>query len=821
MNDMGEVLNEFLVESYESLEHLDQDFVELEKSPSNKEIITRIFRAFHTIKGTSGFLGFQRLETLTHAGESLLSKLRDGVLTVDRDIITALLATIDGVRQILKAVEQTNEEPDIDFTALVARLSQLQKADAPAAPATETQASPPAHAPAQAAAPAAPAPATVTPAATTPATQPAPAAPAAPAPLASAAPVTPPVAPPPVAAAHAPAAPAAPPPAAHAAPPTPQPPQSHVAPAERPAPAAPSDDHAPREAASGEKNHSVTDNNVRIDVALLDKIMNLVGELVLARNQVLQFGAQNRGNGAFVATTQRLNLITTELQENVMKTRMQPIGTIWRKFPRVLRDLALACSKQIRLEMVGEDTELDRTIIESIRDPLTHIIRNSCDHGIEEPAERAKAGKPAEGVLKLRAFHESGHVVIEVSDDGRGIDAERVKQSCIKKGLVTLERAARMTERELVDMIFLPGFSTAEKVTNLSGRGVGMDVVKSNVEKIGGTVEIQTVRGTGTTLVIRIPLTLAIIPALTIRCANQRYAIPQVSLLELVRVDTGGGGAAIESIFGAHVYRLRGHLLPLVCLRELLGAPPLERKTGDDDADSINIVVLQSAGRHFGLIVDKIEDTEEIVVKPLSKQLKHMPVFAGATIMGDGKIALILDVNGIAQHASIGAQGADVEPSRGDARTEAKSRRMSLVVCETYGGARVGIPLPLVARLEEFRVGAVEHVGNRRVIQYRDDILPLVPMDEILESGGGNGTLPTEADQKMDAIVHQQGDRSVGVLVGHIVDIVEEAVNFQNGARRSGVLCSAVVKGRVTEILDISELLRPQFAEPAAEAAYR
>ena len=390
-----------------------------------------------------------------------------------------------------------------------------------------------------------------------------------------------------------------------------------------------------------------------MNVNLLDKVMNLVGELVLVRNQILQFSLRQQESG-FLSTSQRLNLITSELQEGIMKTRMQPIGNIWNKFPRIVRDLALACGKQVRIEMEGEETELDKTLIEAIRDPLTHIVRNSIDHGIELPQQRVAAGKPAEGRLFLRALHESGQVIIEVADDGAGIDVERVRAKALERGLITADQAAHMSEGETLKLVFLPGFSTAQKITNISGRGVGMDVVKTNIEKIGGTVDIQSARGQGARLRIKIPLTLAIIPALIVTCAGDRYAIPQISLIELVRLE------AEEKAQQDRADSWRAGLSParqpaaagLSARGAARCTSPLPRATAAAHRAS-HIVVLQVADQQFGLVVDQVSDTEEIVVKPLGKQFKGLSAFAGATIMGDGRVALILDVPGAAQLSGV------------------------------------------------------------------------------------------------------------------------------------------------------------------------
>ena len=394
------------------------------------------------------------------------------------------------------------------------------------------------------------------------------------------------------------------------------------------------------------KSSAVADANIRVGVGLLDKLMDLVGELVLTRNQILQFNTE-REDAALNTTSQRLNLITTELQEGVMKTRMQPIGMVWNKLPRVVRDMAVALGKQIRLEMDGADTELDRTIIEAIKDPLVHLVRNACDHGIEPPEVRARAGKPPQGRLTLRAYHEGGQVNIEIGDDGGGIDVARVKQKAVERGLLRSEQAEKLSDREALNLIFLPGFSTAQTVTNVSGRGVGMDVVKSNIEKIGGVVNVFSRPGEGATVKLKIPLTLAIIPGLVIASGGERFVIPQVSLLELIRLEGDSSEKHIEHVHGTPVYRRRGSLLPIAYLNQALGLKSAER------SDAVSMVVLQAEDRQFGLVVDGINDTQEIVVKPLGKQLKGLTEYAGATIMGDGRVALILDVLGIGQSAGV------------------------------------------------------------------------------------------------------------------------------------------------------------------------
>ena len=556
---------------------------------------------------------------------------------------------------------------------------------------------------------------------------------------------------------------------------------------------------------------SASDSTIRVDVGLLDKVMNLVGELVLARNQVLQF-ANRMKDTSFLAASQRLNLITTELQAGVMKTRMQPIGNIWSQFPRTVRDVALGCGKDVKIEMEGKETELDKTIIEAIKDPLTHLVRNSVDHGIELPEAREKAGKDRTGRLILRAFHEGGQVNIEISDDGAGLNVERIRQKALERGVITADQAARMTEREIFNLIFLPGFSTAEKVTNVSGRGVGMDVVKTNVEKIGGTVDLQSTFGRGTTIRVKIPLTLAIIPALIVTCSGDRYAIPQVSLLELVRLGAEEVGKGIELVHGAPVYRLRGRLLPLVYLnRELQlaqDANPAAKKDG-----AVNIVVLQADERQFGLVVDSINDTEEIVVKPLRKQLKTVKIFAGSSIMGDGKVALILDVLGLAQFASVITETRDralVEKATGTASGAAG--KQTFLLFAGPGDSRMAIPLSTLARLEEFPAAQVEMSGSQWVTQYRGQILPLIRLNVALRDQASQlqalQAPPSRDSGPIQVLVLNHEGRSFGLVVERILDIVEDRADVRSAANRAAVLYSVVIGNRVTELLDIPAILR-------------
>ena len=559
------------------------------------------------------------------------------------------------------------------------------------------------------------------------------------------------------------------------------------------------------------RHSAAVDSSIRVGVGLLDKLMDLVGELVLTRNQILQFNSEGE-DPALNATSQRLNLITTELQEGVMKTRMQPIGVVWNKLPRVVRDIAIDLGKQIRLEMDGADTELDRTIIEAIKDPLMHLVRNSCDHGVESPEIRTRAGKPAQGTLTLRAYHEGGQVNIEVGDDGAGIDIPRVKQKAIEKGLLRSEQADKLSDRETLSLIFEPGFSTADAVTNISGRGVGMDVVKSHIEKIGGVVDIFSRFGEGATVKIRIPLTLAIIPGLVITSGGERFVIPQVSLLELIRIEGDSSGKHIEYVHGTPVYRRRGSLLPIAYLNQVLGLKSADR------AEAVSMVVLQAEDRQFGLIVDGINDTQEIVVKPLGKQLKGLTLYAGATIMGDGRVALILDVLGIGQCSGVFGETREAARAADKPKPQAEIEQQRLLLFRSGSFRRLAVPLSLVARLEEFPQSAIEHAGGGKVIQYRGRILPLVSLQSVLEPAC---SLQEVSSDPVQVVVFNDGDVSVGMMVDQILDVAEEAVTVRQKSDRKGLLGSAVVGTRVTDFLDLNEVLRAVEGSRSSFAAER
>ena len=790
----NEIVQEFLVESYENLDRLDRELVSLEKNPNDTGTLASIFRTIHTIKGTCGFLGFSKLEAVAHVGENLLSKLRDGVMHLTPVSTTALLSMVDAVRQMLSSIETNGEEGERDDAALIAQLTALVKSEQPAA-SSGTKVAGSADM------------ATATPAAE----------------------IRSGGIPDSVGGADLPKIDVT---------------QMGELLIEKTSASFSDVTSAVAKQAEGDPRHvgeilvekgtvkssdvvealqaqqaarghaGISESTIRVDVALLDKLMTLVGELVLARNQILQFSNVTE-DAAIIAPTQRLNLITTELQEGVMKTRMQPIDNVWGKLPRTVRDLALSCGKELEIEMEGRETELDKTILEAIKDPLTHLVRNAVDHGIEKPEARSAAGKSPVGYLKLRAFHEGGQVNIEISDDGAGLDGEVLRRKAVEKRLITAEHAAKMSERDTANLIFLPGFSTAQKVTNVSGRGVGMDVVKTNIEKIGGTVDVESERGSGTTVKMKIPLTLAIVPGLVVTSAGRRFVVPQVSLIELVRVDRAQARSGIEMVHGVPVYRLRGRLLPLAYLDRELGLRDGEPTTAQ--FDTVNIVVLQSDGRQFGLIVDEIRDTEEIVVKPLGRRLKGVKIFAGATIMGDGKVAVILDVPGLAQRAGIISESHDqVFAAAKAASLEGKREMQTYLLFAGPDDARMAVLLGSLARLEEFPASEVEQSGVEWVVQYRGQILPLVRLSVALEERRRKRRhREPPASDSLHVLVCNYGDRSIGLVVEKILDIVDDRAEIQSGPTRAGILNTAVIGGRITELLDLPAVL--QSAEVGVE----
>ncbi len=782
---MDELLSEFLTETNESLGVLDVELVKLEQNPNDPELLGNIFRLMHTIKGTCGFLGLPRLESVAHAGENVLGKVRDGDLEASSEAVSLILECLDRIREILGILEQTESEPEGDDSSLIERLNAL--ADGGAAPAPEAAAEAVnAEAPVEEIeiASAASGDAAETAAA--------PQEPAAEVKLEMEEVVA----------------------AAEAAP-QPAPASAQAKPAAAKKPAAAAKEAAPEAPAEAHRESSVANQSIRVNVDVLENLMTMVSELVLTRNQLLQILRSQR-ESEFAAPLQQLNHVVSELQDGVMQTRMQPIGNAWAKLPRIIRDLSHELGKKIDLVMKGAETELDRQVLDLIKDPLTHMVRNSADHGLEMPEDRATAGKSETGTIVLNAYHEGGHIIIQISDDGKGLPIDKIKQKVLQNGLASEAELETMNDQQIQQFIFKAGFSTAAAVTAVSGRGVGMDVVRTNIEKIGGTIELNSVEGKGTRFTIKIPLTLAIVSALIVECGGERFAIPQLSVVELVRASANSEHT-IERINDTPVLRLRNRLLPLVNLREQLRLAPQQAKgeAGDpedaatkkslrDQAKDGFIVVAQVGTYNFGIIDDRVFDTEEIVVKPVAPILRNIALFSGNTILGDGSVVMILDPNGIA--ASTGE--ISVTEGNADATTEKRaaqaSERVAMLVFRAVGAAPKAVPLALVARLEEIDLTQVEQSNGQSVVQYRGQLMPLIQME---------GAEPIGKEGRQAVLVFADAERSMGLFVDEIVDIVEENLNIELTADREGYVGSAVVDGKATDIIDAGYYLTKAFRD--------
>ncbi|MBN8975924.1 MAG: hybrid sensor histidine kinase/response regulator [Rhizobiales bacterium] len=755
---MDDLLKEFLTETNESLDVVDNQLVRFEQEPNNAKILDNIFRLVHTIKGTCGFLDLPRLETLAHAAETLMGKFRDG-MPATGEAVTLILTTIDRIKEILAQLESTQAEPKGADEDLIGRLHEMAEGTAHAEPAvveapasthgtlvdqvlerplrpgevsldelerafreTEAEVKP------------------------------------APAPVQQTAPVK-----------------AADKPAAN------KPAKKTV---------------VENDAAEAER---VSNQSIRVNVDTLEHLMTMVSELVLTRNQLLEISRRNEDT-EFKVPLQRLSNVTAELQEGVMKTRMQPIGNAWQKLPRVVRDLAAELGKRIELEMHGADTELDRQVLDLIKDPLTHMVRNSADHGLERPEERARAGKPEQGTIRLSAYHEGGHIIICIADNGRGLNTERIKAKAIANGLATEADLERMTEAQIHKFIFAPGFSTAAEVTSVSGRGVGMDVVRTNIDQIGGTIDVKSVAGEGASVTVKIPLTLAIVSALIVEASGERFAIPQLSVIELVRARANSEHR-IERIKDTPVLRLRNKLLPLIHLKKLL---KLDDEASVIDPENGFIVVTQVGNQTFGIVVDGVFHTEEIVVKPMSTKLRHINMFSGNTILGDGAVIMIVDPNGIAQAlgTSVAAQHELVDENAAS-RGNAAEQLTSLLVFRAGSMQPKAVPLALITRLEEISSDKIELSNGRYMVQYREQLMPLVQMDGVEVATSGVQPILVFADD----------GRTMGLVVDEIVDIVEEKLAIEVASGRDGILGSAVIKSRATEVIDVGHFLPMAFAD--------
>lgn len=786
---MDDLLREFLTETNESLDVVDVELVKFEQEPNNADILDNIFRLVHTIKGTCGFLGLPRLEALAHAAETLMGKFRDGA-PVTGEAVSLILVSIDRIKELLAELENTETEPggaDDDLIKELERLSMGEAAPAAEPAPAEEEEKPFVYQEVERDL----RPGEVSLEELERAFQ------ETPGPDDMAAPVPEVAATPEPAVAEAAAPEATPAPAAKAEEPT-----KSAAKADKGTGLAKKPGEQDKKAAN---DKSVANQSIRVNVETLENLMTMVSELVLTRNQLLEI-VRRHEDSEFKVPLQRLSNVTAELQEGVMKTRMQPIGNAWQKLPRIVRDLARDLDKQIELEMIGADTELDRQVLEFIKDPLTHMVRNSADHGLETTDERRALGKPEKGTVKLSAYHEGGHIIIEIADDGKGLDAEKIRKKVIENGLATEAELEKMSENQVLKYIFAPGFSTAAKVTNVSGRGVGMDVVRTNIELIGGSVDLKSVQGEGSTFTIKIPLTLAIVSALIVEAAGNRFAIPQLSVVELVRVQSTSEHK-IERIKDTQVLRLRNQLLPLTHISELLG---LDHHAEDLEATEKNgdygfIVVMQVGSQTFGLVVDGVFHTEEIVVKPMSTMLRNITMFSGNTILGDGSVIMIVDPNGVAQAIGSTVDEAMLQSEeRGNVvETEGKSK-VSLLVFRAGSPEPKAVPLSLVTRLEEFDVDKIEHSNGRDLVQYRGSLMPLVYVNE-------NVRRKEEGAQPM--LVFSDSDRSMGLVVDEIVDIIEDYMNIEVASELPGILGSAVIRGRATELLDVGYFLPLAFED--------
>lgn len=801
---MDDLVGEFLIETNEGLEELDQDMVTLEQNPNDKDLLGKIFRLMHTIKGTCGFLGLPRLEKVAHHAENVLGRFRDGDLEVIPEYVTLIFDSLDRIKVIVGGIADTGSEPKGDDTMLIAQLDAVYEGKDAAGGNVPVEA--------------------VTDIVEE-------------APVVAAAPVertggldesTVGI----VSEAELEAAFAA-------AEVLPIEAMKEAAQSNDTPPAAPEEDEAAVDAApdpaSAEKPDTpdapakaagpvATTQTLRVSVDVLEDLMTMVSELVLTRNQLLQI-LRVQGESEFGVPLMRLNQIVSELQEGVMKTRMQPIGNAWAKLPRIIRDLSIELDKKIDLVMEGKETELDRQVLELIKDPLTHMVRNSADHGIEIPAERTAAGKADTGRILLKAFHEGGHIIIQIIDDGKGLSTDKIKSKIISNGLATEDELEAMSLQQIQQFIFKAGFSTAEAVTAVSGRGVGMDVVRTNIEKIGGSVALTSKEGSGSTFTIKIPLTLAIVSALIIESGGERFAIPQISVKELVMTSANSKSNQIEMLNGAPVFRLRDNLLPLVPLDKLLKlakdsddlpsdiAELIENSADTDDTADYPlpkaspaktdggqkyIVVTQIGTYQFGIIVDKVFDTEEIVVKPVSKILRHLEIFSGNTILGDGSVVMILDPAGIArmtgeiETADANDRGAHEQGDR------AADKKLSLLLFEIGDDTPKAVPLSLVARLEQVHGADIEHSSDQMMVQYRGHLMPLIPL---------NPTMTISKDEAHPVLVFSDRDESLGLVVKNIIDIIESEIDIQHSATKPGVIGSAIIDGKATEVVDVNYYL--------------
>lgn len=743
-DDLQELVNDFVTESREHLRTVESDLLRLESGGSDADTVNNVFRCVHSVKGVAGFLGLERIQSLAHVLESTLDLVRKERLRPTADLVGVLLSAIDGLREMIENVGESNAA---DIQVHLAALQAFLQPGGAAAEATPAAAAAPTRSP------------------------------------------------------------------------EPQPVAAEVDGEPQPDPAAKeaaADAGTDRSAKPAGHAEAQGAESIRVSVDLLNRLMTLSGEMVLGRNQVLQtIGASNEK--LLLQAASNLSQVVSEMQEAIMQTRLQPVGNVFQKLPRVVRDLTAKLGKRCKLSIEGKEVELDRSILEALGDPLTHLVRNAIDHGIERPDVRKAAGKPVDGLLSLQAFHQGGNVKIEIRDDGAGIDPARLRKKALDKGLITAEQARSMSDRDATLLIFAPGFSTAEKVTDVSGRGVGMDVVRSNIEKLGGHVEVVSEFGVGTTLTITIPLTLAIMPALVVTCSERRYVLPQNNVTELVRIRAGDAERRLTQIKGRDVLRLRGKLLPVVHLRDALHVPDSATERA---ARTHNIMVVQSGALQYGLVVDTPPDTEEIVVKPLGSHLKGREEYSGSTILGDGRVALILDVAGLATNAHLRAQENMTDAASADAATTSTTEETTeLVLFRNHPDELFAVPLGLVSRIQRMPIGEIANVGGGMVHQTADRAMPLIRLQDHIVAAA-----PASLSDRLSVLVLRVQNREFGLITSLIEDIKSLVVTVDDRTLANpGVIGSFQLDQRVVRLLDVTTLARkalPQlFVDTPVEKA--
>lgn len=818
--DNSELLNDFVIEANEHLAEIENQLLEIEANGANVnvDLVNTVFRAIHSIKGAAGFLGLSAIGSLSHSLENVLNLIRAEELTPTAGIVDVMLKSAD---QLSSLVEDVNGSNDIDVSVLSSRLDLIaDNLGLPGDAGAETAAAedPEVEAAEKIVEQIADIQPTVDSAST---------------------------------------------PAAEAAPAeeeaedemdrqirlafeardremaeqrasqtesgaTTKPPKSSS-----PAATAVAKPEPKTEPVKAEPKQQV-ESSIRVAVSVLDQLMNLAGELVLARNQLLQTvngSAKNVAdktgrNSGIEAVTASIDQVTSELQEAIMQTRMQPIGTVFNRFPRVVRDLSSKLQKQIDLQMEGVEVEVDKTIVEAIGDPLTHLVRNSVDHGVETPGVRESRGKNPTGKICLRAYHQAGKVRIDIEDDGGGIDPDIIRVKALEKGVISEDQMDRITDRDAVRLIFHPGFSTAAKVTDISGRGVGMDVVKTNIEKLGGTVDVESVVGVGTTIRVTLPLTLAIVPSLIVESGGDRYAIPQSSIVELVRVRTSEFNEKIGRVKNAEVLRLRGNLLPLVRLSDALNLDETRRKSklkkpktelltnsdgGPEDGQTeaanvpraINIVVVEATQFRYGLVVDALHESEEIVVKPLGTHLREIQSLAGATILGDGHIALILDVGGIASHRELTtiAEEARNESAQNQQKEQHESDKQLALLFSNHPTEQFAIPMSVITRIERTTLEDIDDIGGDLLMRYRGGSLPLLALSRLV-----NCKPPVE-QSSLYVVVFEVNGIEIGLIAPELSDIRELSCKIDSMVTETaGVMGTFVLDNQTTRYLNLYDL---------------